>query len=94
MTLFGDGFTGTPGVGFGLSDTAREFRMGWRLNSAMEGDDGASRSVSTPSRSTASASASLCERAMHGDRLHGTPLPPASVLKAPTANIELSTKVG
>ena len=93
MALFGNGFTGTPDVGFGLSDTAREFRMGWSLNSAMKGDDGASRSVSTPRRSTASASASLCEHAMHGGRLHGTPLPPASVLMA-TANIELSTKVG
>ncbi len=40
MALFGDGFTGTPDVGFGLSDTTREFRMGWRLNSAMKDDDG------------------------------------------------------
>ena len=40
MALFGGGFTGTPNVGFGLSDTARELRMGWRLRSAMKGDDG------------------------------------------------------
>ncbi len=40
MALFGGGFIGTPNVGFGLSDTAREFRMGWRLRSAVKGDDG------------------------------------------------------
>ena len=32
--VFGGGYTGTPNVGFGLSDTAREYRMGWRLNAA------------------------------------------------------------
>ena len=31
MALFGGGFTGTPNVGLGLSDTAREMRLGWRL---------------------------------------------------------------
>ena len=30
IAMFG-GFTGTPNVGMGLSDTARELRMGWRL---------------------------------------------------------------
>ena len=30
MAVFG-GFTGTPNVGFGLSDTARNYRIGWRL---------------------------------------------------------------
>ncbi len=34
MALWGDRFTGTPNVGFGMSDTAREYRMGWRLTSA------------------------------------------------------------
>ena len=28
---FGDRFTGTPELGFALSDTAREYRLGWRL---------------------------------------------------------------
>ena len=37
MALFGGGFTGTPNVGFGMSDTAREYRMGWRLTSAAGG---------------------------------------------------------
>ena len=40
MALMGDRFTGTPNVGFGMSDTAREYRMGWRLTSAVEGDPG------------------------------------------------------
>ena len=33
LGLFGDRFTGTPNVGFGLSDTARDYRLGWRLTS-------------------------------------------------------------
>ena len=40
LALFGGGFTGTPNLGFGLSETAREYRMGWRLTSAVEGDPG------------------------------------------------------
>ena len=40
MALFGGGFTGTPNLGFGLSDTAREVRMGWRLTSNVRGDPG------------------------------------------------------
>ena len=40
MALLGDRFTGTPHVGFGFSDTAREYRMGWRLTSAVPGDPG------------------------------------------------------
>ena len=40
MALWGDRFTGTPHVGFGMSDTAREYRMGWRLTSADPGDPG------------------------------------------------------
>ncbi len=34
MAVFGGAFTGTPRVGFGLSDTAREVRMGWQLTPA------------------------------------------------------------
>ena len=40
IAMFGGGFTGTPNVGFGLSDTMREYRMGWRLSSARKGDAG------------------------------------------------------
>ena len=31
LPAFGDRFTGTPELGFALSDTAREYRLGWRL---------------------------------------------------------------
>ena len=37
LPVFGGGFTGTPNVGFGLSDAARELRMGWRLTPAGTG---------------------------------------------------------
>ena len=41
MALFGDRFTGTPNVGFGMSDGgARDYRIGWRLTSAVRGDPG------------------------------------------------------
>ena len=35
--MLGGGFTGTPHVGFGLTDAARELRMGWRLSPAVGG---------------------------------------------------------
>ncbi len=38
--LFGDRFTGTPNLGFGLSDSSRDFRIGWRLTSAVRGAPG------------------------------------------------------
>ena len=34
LPVFGDRFTGTPNVGFGLSETARDWRLGWRLTPA------------------------------------------------------------
>ncbi|MCY4408274.1 MAG: hypothetical protein OXC15_18040, partial [Rhodospirillaceae bacterium] len=40
MALFGNRFTGTPNVGFGLSDTARDLRLGWRLTSALPNASG------------------------------------------------------
>ena len=40
MALLGDRFTGTPNIGFGMSEAAREYRMGWRLTSAVLGDPG------------------------------------------------------
>ena len=33
LPVFGGGFTGTPNVGFGLSDASRDLRLGWRLTS-------------------------------------------------------------
>ena len=41
LPAFGGAFTSTPNVGFGLSDGgAREWRLGWRLTSAIAGDPG------------------------------------------------------
>ena len=41
MSLLGDRFTATPNVGFGMSDGgARDYRLGWRLTSAVRGDPG------------------------------------------------------
>ena len=35
--LAGGRFTGTPNVGFGASDNARDYRVGWRLTPAVPG---------------------------------------------------------
>ena len=41
LALLGDRFTGTPNLGFGMSDGgARDYRIGWRLTSAVEGHPG------------------------------------------------------
>ena len=40
LAMFGDRFTGTPHGGLTLSQAAREYRLGWRLTSAMRGDPG------------------------------------------------------
>ena len=40
MALLGDRFTGTPNVEFGLSEAAREVRIGWRLDLAVPDDSG------------------------------------------------------
>ena len=40
LPAFGGAFTGTPNVGLGLSETARDWRIGWRLTSAIAGDPG------------------------------------------------------
>ncbi len=37
MAVLGGRFTGTPNVGFGVSDSTREYRMGWRLASVASG---------------------------------------------------------
>ncbi|MCY4003431.1 MAG: hypothetical protein OXF33_06995, partial [Rhodospirillales bacterium] len=36
----GDAFTSTPELGFGLSQAWRDYRIGWRLTSAVRGDPG------------------------------------------------------
>ena len=40
LAAFGGGFTGTPNLGFGLSDGAREVRIGWRLTPAAQDPSG------------------------------------------------------
>ena len=40
IAAFGGGFTGTPNIGFGISGTGRDYRLGWRLTSALRGDPG------------------------------------------------------
>ena len=40
LAAFGGAFTGTPNLGFGLSDSARDYRIGWRLTPAARGDLG------------------------------------------------------
>ena len=40
LALFGDRFTGTPNLGVALSDSGRDYRLGWRLTSAVRGDPG------------------------------------------------------
>ena len=41
LSAFGDRFTLTPEVGLGLSDTGRDYSLGWRLKRDMRGDTGA-----------------------------------------------------
>ena len=64
LPVFGGGFTGTPNVGLGLSDTAREVRLGWRLTPAAGGDTGFELSLDAMRR----------ESAEDGDAEHGVML--------------------
>ncbi len=53
LAAFGGAFTGTPNIGFGLSDNARDYRLGWRLTSAVPGDPGFEVSLDATRRETA-----------------------------------------
>ena len=53
LAAFGGAFTGTPNIGFGLSDNVREVRLGWRLTSAVPGDPGFEVSLDATRRETA-----------------------------------------
>ena len=66
IALFGGGFTGTPHLGFGLSDTSRDYRLGWRLTSARRGDPGFEIGLDATRREAANADAE------HGLMLRGT----------------------
>ena len=37
LAAFGGGFTGTPNLGLGLSESGRDWRLGWRLTPALRG---------------------------------------------------------
>ena len=52
--LFGDRFTATPNVGFGMADGgARGYRIGWRLTSVVPGDHGLEVSLDATRNETA-----------------------------------------
>ena len=53
LSLFGGGLTGTPNLGFGLSDTARDYRIGWRLTPAVQGASGFEVNLDATRRETA-----------------------------------------
>ena len=57
IALFGGGFTGTPNIGIGLSDTARDYRLGWRLTSARKGAAGFELGLDATRREAANADA-------------------------------------
>ena len=66
IALFGGGFTGTPHLGIGLSDTSRDYRLGWRLTSARPGDPGFEIGLDATRREALGADAE------HGVMLRGT----------------------
>ena len=68
LPLFGDRFTGTPNAGFGLSDSARDWRIGWRLNSAIAGDPGFEVNLDATRQEAANGN----EAPEHGLMLRGT----------------------
>ena len=74
LSLFGDRFTATPNVGFGFSDGARDYRIGWRLTSAVRGDAGFEVNLDATRRETANDNGALAGpgRAEHGVMLRGT----------------------
>ena len=68
LALFGGGFTGTPNLGFGLSGGgSRDWRLGWRLTSAVPRDPGLEVSLDATRREQADGTAPE-----HGVLLQGT----------------------
>ncbi len=56
LSLFGDRWTGTPGLGLGLARGARDYRLGWRLAPAGRGDPGFELSLDATRNEAANAS--------------------------------------
>ena len=67
LPAFGGGFTGTPNLGFGLSEHARDWRIGWRLTPARAGAGGVEVSLDA----TRSEPANDDARPEHGVMLRG-----------------------
>ena len=57
IALFDGGFTGTPNLGVGFSETGRDYRVGWRLTSARRGDPGFTIDLDATRREAADADA-------------------------------------
>ena len=68
LSLFSGGLTGTPNLGFGLSDTARDYRIGWRLTPAVQGASGFEVNLDATRRESANDDAPP----VHGAMLRGT----------------------
>ena len=66
IALFDGGFTGTPNLGVGFSETGRDYRVGWRLTSARRGDPGFQVDLDATRREAANTDAE------HGLMLRGT----------------------
>ena len=68
IATFDGGFTGTPHLGVGLTDTGRDYRLGWRLTSARRGDPGFEINLDA----TRSEAANADEAPQHGLMLRGS----------------------
>ena len=66
IAMFGGGFTGTPNLGIGFSETSRDYRVGWRLISARRGGPGFTIGLDVTRREAANADAE------HAVMLRGT----------------------
>ena len=65
IAAFGGRFTGTPNLGFGMSEGARDYRVGWRLTSAVPGAPGFELNLDATRKEAAD------EDAEHGIALRG-----------------------
>ena len=65
IALFGGAVTATPHLGFGLTGTGRDYRLGWRLTSARKGAPGFTLGLEATRREAAAADAE------HGVMLRG-----------------------
>lgn len=68
LGLFDDRFTGTPNLGFGFSDDARDHRIGWRLVSVVPNGPGFEINLDATRKEAAGGSAPPA----HGVTLSGT----------------------